>query len=290
MSAFMQQVLNGIVSGSFYALLALGLTVIWGMLRFVNFAHGAVYMLGAFGTVFLASEFGLSWWWAFLFVPVVLGAIGMVVERTMVRRLLNVNHVYGFLFTFGVGMVIQDLLEGRYGVMAQPYGVPSLFAGQVDMFGFRYPIYPLVIFGISIVLCLAVALILGKTRVGLVIRAAIERPDTTRSLGIQVGRWITPVFGIGIALAAFAGVLAAPMRAVASNMGINIVVLLFAVVIIGGLGSILGSVIAAYLVGLIQGISAYFIPEASTIVVFVLMAIVLLVRPNGLFGREEATV
>jgi branched-chain amino acid transport system permease protein len=287
MTALLQQVINGIVSGSFYALLALGLTVIWGMLKFVNFAHGAVYMVGAFGAVYLSSSFGLSWWWALLIVPLVLGVIGAVVERTMVRRLLDEHHIYGFLFTFGVGMVVQDLIEGRYGVSAQPYGVPSALDGAVEIFGFRYPVYPLVIFATAVVLCVVVAVVLGRTRIGLVIRASIERPDVTRALGIHVGRWITPVFGAGIALAAFAGVLAAPMRAVASNMGTNIVIVLFAVVIIGGLGSIMGSVLAGFLVGIVQGIAAYFVPHASATMVFVLMAVVLLLRPNGLFGREE---
>jgi branched-chain amino acid transport system permease protein len=287
-SGLLQQALNGIVLGSSYALLALGLTVIWGLLRFVNFAHGAVYMLGAFGAVYL-SGLGLSWWWCLLVVPLVLGAVGILVERLFVRRLLNVHHTYGFLFTYGLALIAQNLIEARYGVASQPYAVPGAFAGTMNLFSVRYPIYPLFVFVVSLLLCLLVGVILGKTRVGLVIRAAIEKPDMTRALGINVGRWIGPVFGSGIAMAAFAGVLAAPVHAVSSTMGTDIVVILFAVVIVGGLGSVFGSVLTGFLFGLIQGVTAFFASTLSEVIIFAFMALVLLVRPLGLFGREGVT-
>lgn len=289
MGALAEQALNGLITGSFYALLALGLTVIWGMLKFVNFAHGAVYMLGAFATVYVTSIFSISWWWALLIVPVVLGAVGMLIEKTFVRRLLSINHIYGFLFTYGIALIAQDVIESRFGVGSQPYAAPELFAGTLTLGWFDYPKYPLFVLLVSIVACSVVAFVVAKTRVGLVIRAAIEKPELTKALGINVGLWITPVFGFGIAMAALAGVLAAPMRAVTPTMGTDLVILLFAVVIIGGLGSIMGSVVAGFGIGLVQGITAYFAPNMTQVVVFALMAIILLTRPSGLFGREEAT-
>ncbi|HEX5497260.1 MAG TPA: branched-chain amino acid ABC transporter permease [Mycobacteriales bacterium] len=287
MTAFLQQMFNGLVSGGFYALLALGLAVIFGMLRVVNFAHGALYMLGAFGAVVLAGS-GLGFWAALVIAPVVLAVAGMVTERVVIRRLVPLDPLYNFLLTFGLALVVQDLVRMRYGVQSQPYDRAPL-TGTVDLGLFSYPTYQVFVLCFSVAACVLVWLLIARTRVGRIIRAATERPDLTRALGIDVSRWVTPVFGFGAGLAGLSGVLAAPMRAVTSDMGADLVIVLFAVVVIGGLGSVFGSVLAGFAVGLVQALGNLYAPALSEISVFLLMALVLLLRPAGLFGKETQT-
>lgn len=288
MTAFLQQTFNGLVSGSFYALLALGLSVIFGMLGVVNFAHAAFYMLGAFGAVVLYDSFGLSFWLALPLVPLVLAVVGMLFERTLVRRLSNLDPLYNFLLTFGVALILQDLVRREYGVQSQPYYRPELLNGTVNLGLFDYPAYQVFVLVFSILFALTAWYVFSRTRIGMVVRAATERPDLTRAFGIDVGRWVTPIFGFGVALAGLAGVLAAPMRAVNSAMGADLIIVIFAVVVIGGLGSIFGSVLAGFGIGLLQALGNLYVPSLSQTLVFIVMALVLLLRPAGLFGREEA--
>jgi branched-chain amino acid transport system permease protein len=283
----LQQVFNGLVSGSFYALLALGLAVIFGMLGVVNFAHGAFYMLGAFGTYILLDSAGLGFWVALLVVPPVLFVLGLVLERTLVHRLRDLDPLYGFLLTFGLTLILQDLVRREFGIQSQPYQPPSALSGSLDLGLFDYPAYQVFVLGFSVATCVLVWLLFTRTRVGMVVRAATERGELTRALGVDVGRWVTPVFGFGIALAGLAGVLAAPMRAITPLMGADLIIVVFAVVVIGGLGSIFGSVVAGFVVGMLQAVANLYVPALSQVLVFVLMAVVLLWRPAGLFGREE---
>jgi branched-chain amino acid transport system permease protein len=285
--ALLQQLFNGLVSGSFYALLALGLSVIFGMLGVVNFAHGAFYMLGAFGAFVLLDTVGLNWWFALILVPVVLGVLGMVFERLLVHRLMALDPLYNFLLTFGIALILQDLIRLEYGVTSQPYNRPDLLDGPMNLGLFTYPKYQVFVFVFSIVVSVLVWLVLSRTRIGMIVRAATERAELSQSLGIDVRRWVTPVFGFGIALAGLAGVLAAPMRAVNAEMGADLIIVIFAVVVIGGLGSVFGSVAAGYIVGLLTAIGNFYAPSLSQSLVFLLMALVLLLRPAGLFGREE---
>lgn len=287
MDALLQQIFTGLVSGSFYALLALGLSVIFGMLGVVNFAHGAFYMLGAFGALLALDSLGLGFWLALVLVPVVLGVLGMVIERGLVRRLTRLDPLYNFLLTYGLALILQDLVKMKYGVSSQPYERPDILAGSVNLGFFDYPRYQVFVLVFSIVISLVVWLVLTRTRVGVIVRAATERPELTGALGINVGRWITPVFGFGVFLAALAGVLAAPMRAVNSGMGGDLIIVIFAVVVIGGLGSVFGSVAAGYLIGMLTAVGNYYVPALSNSLVFVLMALVLLLRPAGLFGTDE---
>jgi branched-chain amino acid transport system permease protein len=286
----LQQAFNGLVGGAFYALLALGLSIIFGMLRVVNFAHGAFYMLGAFGSYVLLDSFGVSFWLALPLVPIVLGVLGVVLERLFIHRLAPLDPLYNFLFTFGLALILQDLVKRQYGVQSQPYPRPSALRGSVDLGLFTYPAYQVFVLGVSVLVCGAVWVVLTRTRVGMIVRAATERPELTRALGIDVARWVTPVFGFGVALAGFAGVLAAPMRAVNPLMGADLIITVFAVVVIGGLGSVFGSVAAGFTVGLVSALGYYYVPSLSQTLVFILMAAVLLWRPAGLFGREEATI
>jgi branched-chain amino acid transport system permease protein len=284
----LQQAFNGLVGGAFYALLALGLSVIFGMLGVVNFAHGAFYMLGAFGAYVLLDSYGLSFWLALVVVPLALGLLGVVLERLFIRRLSGLDPLYNFLFTFGLALVLQDLVRRRYGVQSQPYPRPAALSGSVDLGLFGYPAYQVFVLGVSALVCVAVWFVLARTRIGMVVRAATERPELTRALGIDVGRWVTPVFGFGVALAGLAGVLAAPMRAVNPLMGADLIIVVFAVVVIGGLGSLFGSVAAGFAIGLVSALGNLYVPALSQTLVFILMAAVLLWRPAGLFGREEA--
>jgi branched-chain amino acid transport system permease protein len=287
MEGLLQQIFTGLVSGSFYALLALGLSVIFGMLGVVNFAHGAFYMLGAFGALVALDATGLGFWWSLVVVPVVLGALGMLLERFLVRRLTPLDPLYNFLLTFGLALILQDLVRLKYGVSSQPYPRPDLLNGSVNLGLFTYPRYQVFVLVFSLLVSLLVWLVQSRTRVGMVVRAATERPELTGALGINVGRWITPVFGFGVALAALAGVLAAPMRAVNSGMGGDLIIVVFAVVVIGGLGSVFGSVAAGFLIGMLTAVANYYAPALSQSLVFLLMALVLLLRPAGLFGRDE---
>ncbi|TDC36435.1 branched-chain amino acid ABC transporter permease [Micromonospora sp. 15K316] len=291
MTGFLQNTFNGLVSGAFYALLALGLAVIFGMLRVVNFAHGAFYMLGAFGAYVLLSEAGVPFWAALVIMPLGLGLLGMALERAVIHWLTRLDPLYNFLLTFGLTLILQDLVKSRYGVQSSPYATPSALSGSVDFGLFDFPAYRVFILGFAVLVCVAVWWVLTRTRVGMVVRAATERPELTPAFGINVGRWVTPVFGFGIALAGLAGVLAAPMRAVNPLMGADLIIVVFAVVVIGGLGSIFGSVAAGFGIGLVQAWGEAYLsdfPIVSQTIVFVVMAVVLLWRPAGLFGREEA--
>jgi branched-chain amino acid transport system permease protein len=282
------QTFNGLVNGSFYALLSLGLAVIFGMLGVVNFAHGAFYMLGAFGAYILLHEVGIGFWWALLLVPGAVGLFGIVLERLLIHRLYRLDPLYNFLLTFGLTLMLQDLVRLRYGVQGSPYGTPPLLAGAVNFGLFFYPTYQSFIIVAAIVICAIVWFLLARTRIGIIVRAATEKPDLTRALGIDVDRWVTPVFGFGVALAGLAGVLAAPMRNVSPLMGAEIIIVVFAVVVIGGLGSIFGAVLAGFLIGVITTLGAVFYPSLANTLVFILMAIVILWRPAGLFGNAEA--
>ncbi|MDN3352089.1 branched-chain amino acid ABC transporter permease [Actinomadura sp. DC4] len=283
----LQQAFDGLVGGAFYALLALGLAVIFGMLGVVNFAHGAFYMLGAFGAYVLLDDWGVSFWIALPAVPVALGVAGVVVERLFIRRLTALDPLHNFLLTFGLALILQDLVEREYGVQSQPYPRPPALSGTTDLGLFTYPAYRVFVLGVAVVACLAVWFVLSRTRAGVIVRAATERPELTRAFGIDVGRWVTPVFGAGIALAGLAGVLAAPMRAVNPLMGSDLIIAVFAVVVIGGLGSIFGSVVSGFAVGVLTALTDFYVPSLSQTLVFILMVVVLLWRPAGLFGREE---
>jgi branched-chain amino acid transport system permease protein len=296
MVGFLQHTFNGLVGGSFYALLALGLAVIFGMLRVVNFAHGAFYMLGAFGTYVVSVELGLPFWAALALVPLALGVVGVLLERAFIHRLAKLDPLYNFLLTFGVTLILQDLIKARYTVSSVTYDPPSALSGEVDLGLFSFPTYRVFVLGVAVAMCIAVWWLLTRTRIGMVVRASTERPELTRAFGIDVARWVTPVFGFGIALAGLSGVLAAPMRAIHPLMGADLIIVVFAVVVIGGLGSIFGSVAAGFAIGLIQAwgeaytsavIPGEFAAIVSSVLVFVVMAAVLLWRPSGLFGREE---
>ncbi|MGB9375981.1 MAG: branched-chain amino acid ABC transporter permease [Mycobacteriales bacterium] len=288
MSNVLQQVFNGLVGGSFYALLALGLAVIFGMLKVVNFAHGAFYMLGAFATYLLLDKVGVSFWIALAVVPVGLFVVGIVLERAFVHRLTRLDPLYNFLLTFGVALILQDLIRREFGIQSKPYPRPSLLRGSIDLGLFSYPAYQVFVLAFSAVICLLAWLLFTRTRLGTIVRASTERPDLTRALGINVGRWVTPVFGFGIAVAGLAGVLAAPMRAVNPLMGADLIIVVFAVVVIGGLGSVFGSVVAGFAIGMLQALGNLYVPALSQVLVFLLMAVVLLWRPAGLFGAEES--
>ncbi|HEX6513834.1 MAG TPA: branched-chain amino acid ABC transporter permease [Chloroflexota bacterium] len=282
------QLFNGLVNGSFYALISLGLAVIFGMMGVVNFAHGAFYMLGAFAAYVLLESAHVSFWWALIISPIAVAIVGMLVERTLVRWLYSLDPLYNFLLTFGLTLFIQDLVRLRFGVQGEPYGAPPGLTGATILGPFAFPNYRLFVIVFSAVVCVMVWYVIDRTRVGMVIRAATEKPSLTRALGVNVDRWVTPVFGFGIALAAIAGVLAAPMYNVSPLMGANLIIFCFAVVVIGGLGSIPGAVAAGFIVGLLGGIGALVNPALTNIVAFVFMAVVLLWRPSGLFGAREA--
>jgi len=282
------QVFNGLVSGSFYALLSLGLAIIFGMLRVINFAHGAFYMLGAFAAYLLLQQAGLPFWPALIVAPAAVGVVGAVCERLLLRRLYGLDALYNFLLTFGLTIFIQDAMRLRFGIQGQPYPMPAELAASVSLGLVSYPAYRLFVIAFSVAVCVAVWYTIERTRLGMVVRAATERAELTRALGIDVDRWITAVFAFGIALAALAGVLAAPMRNVSPLMGSELIILTFAVVVIGGLGSIVGAIAAGFLAGILGSLGAIFDPAIENVVVFALMAVVLLVRPAGLFGSREA--
>ena len=289
MSAVLQYAVQGLAAGGFYALAALGLAVIFGVLGVVNFAHGAFYMLGAVGAAVLLDAFDLALWWSLLVVPVLMFGFGIVVERLLVQWLLRLDPLYNLLLTFGLTLVLVELVKQRYGVSGLPYQLPGALGGRVDLAGVVLPRYQLFVLLFSVGVCVLVWLMMTRTRVGMIVRAATEKPELARALGVDVGRWVTPVFGFGVALAGLAGVLAAPFRAVNAEMGNNFAIILFAVVVIGGLGSIVGAVVAGFLVGLVEAFGQAYAPAFAQILIFVLMALVILIRPAGLFGRQEAT-
>lgn len=288
MNEIVQYVVQGLAAGSFYALAALGLAIIFGVLGVVNFAHGACYMLGAIVAAVLQDVTGLSFWVALVVVPAIMFVFGVLLERLLVGRLVALDPLYNFLLTFGLTLLLVDLVKRRYGVSGLPYDRPELLAGQFELAGVRLPIYQVFVFVFSVLICVGVYLLLSRTRIGMIVRAATERSELAGALGVNVGRWVTPVFGFGIALAGLAGVLAAPFRAITADMGSNFVIILFAVVVIGGLGSILGAVVAGFLVGLVEAFGQAYAPAFAQVVIFLLMALVILARPAGLLGREEA--
>ncbi len=287
METLLIEVFNGLINGAFYALLSLGLAVIFGMLRVVNFMHGALYMLGAFGAFLLGTSLGVSFWWALLLSPLAVAAVGVGLERTLLRRLYDLDVLYNLLLTFGLTLLIQDAMRLRFGVQGVPYPAPPELRGTVAIGFMFFPTYRLFVLVFSIAVCLGTWWLIERTRVGMVIRAATENPMLTRALGVDVDRWIPAVFAFGVALAGLAGVLAAPMRAVSPLMGTDLIITTFAIVVIGGMGSILGSVVTGFVVGALSALAAVYYPAAENLLVFVIMAVVLLLRPAGLFGMAE---
>jgi branched-chain amino acid transport system permease protein len=280
------QLLLGLINGAFYALLSLGLAVIFGMLNVINFTHGAQFMMGAFVAWMLLNYLGIGYWWALILAPLIVGLTGVILERTMIARLYKLDHLYGLLLTFGVGLIIEGLFRNEFGSSGMPYRIPPELQGAWDL-GFMFmPIYRGWVVVVAIVMCLATWLVIEKTKIGSYLRAATENPALVQAFGINVPRMMTLTYGAGVALAAFAGVLAAPIYSVNPQMGANLIIIVFAVVVIGGMGSILGSVITGFALGVVEGLTKVFYPEASSTVIFVVMAIVLLLRPAGLFGRS----
>ena len=284
--ALMGQLLIGLINGSFYALLSLGLAVIFGMLNIINFAHGAQYMLGAFAAYLLLAKLGMNYWWALLVVPLLIGAFGMLIERTMLKPLYKLDHIYGLLLTFGIALILEGLFRNEYGASGLPYAIPPQLGGGVNL-GFMFlPNYRGWVIVASLVICLATWYVIERTRLGGYLRAATENPQLVQAFGINVPMMVMLTYAAGAGLAALAGVLAAPVIQVSPLMGSNLIIVVFAVVVIGGMGSILGSILTGLALGLIEGLTKVFYPEASSIVVFVIMAIVLMIRPAGLFGKE----
>jgi len=283
--ALFGQLLIGLINGSFYALLSLGLAVIFGMLNIINFAHGAQYMLGAFVAIFLLQYVGLGYWWALVVAPVVVGAFGMVIERLFLRWLYQLDHLYGLLLTFGLALIIEGAFRNFFGSSGLPYSVPPSLRGGNNL-GFMFlPNYRAWVVAFSLAVCLATWFAIERTKLGSYLRAATENPTLVRAFGINVPRMITLTYGFGVGLAALAGVMAAPIYNVSPQMGANLIIVVFAVVVIGGMGSILGAIVTGFGLGVIEGLTKVFFPEASNTVIFVVMVIVLLIRPAGLFGR-----
>jgi branched-chain amino acid transport system permease protein len=283
--ALFGQVLLGLINGSFYAILSLGLAVIFGLLNIINFAHGAQYMMGAFVAWMCLNYLGINYWAALLLAPLIVGVFGVIIERLLIARLANLDHLYGLLLTFGLALIIQGLFRNNYGSSGLPYQIPPQLAGGQNL-GFMFlPNYRGWVIGASLVVCLATWFLIEKTKLGAYLRAATENPTLTQAFGINVPLLVTLTYGFGVALAAFAGVLAAPIYSVNPNMGADLIIVVFAVVVIGGMGSILGAIITGFGLGLIEGLTKVFYPEASATVIFIIMVLVLLVKPAGLFGR-----
>ena len=284
--ALFGQVFLGLINGSFYAMLSLGLAVIFGMLNVINFAHGALYMMGAFAAYFLLEYAGIGYWPALILAPLIVAAFGIVIEKTMLCRLYSLDHLYGLLLTFGLALIIEGMFQHSYGVSGLPYVTPAALMGGYNL-GFMFlPAYRGWVVVASIVICFATWFLIERTRLGAYLRAGTENPILLRAFGINVPLMMTLTYGFGAALAALAGVLAAPIYSVNPLMGSHLIIVVFAVVVIGGMGSILGAIVSGFGLGVIEGLTKVFYPEASNIVIFVVMAIVLLLKPAGLFGRE----
>jgi len=285
-NALFGQLLIGLINGSFYALLSLGLAVIFGMLNIINFSHGAQYMLGAFVAYLLLQYSGLGYWPALIVAPVLVGITGMIVERLMLQWLYKLDHLYGLLLTFGLALIFEGLTRNYFGSAGLPYTLPDSLRGGQNL-GFMFlPNYRAWVIVASLAICFGTWFVIERTRLGAYLRAATENPTLVRAFGINVPRMITLTYGFGVALAAFAGVMAAPIYNVSPQMGSELIIVVFAVVVIGGMGSILGAIVTGFGLGVIEGLTKVFFPEASNTVIFVIMAIVLLVRPAGLFGRR----
>jgi branched-chain amino acid transport system permease protein len=279
------QLVLGLINGAFYAMLSLGLAVIFGLLNIINFTHGAQFMMGAFVAWMLLSYLGIGYWWALLIAPIVVGITGIIIERLFISRLYKLDHLYGLLLTFGLALIIEGSFRNLYGSSGQPYRIPPELTGAWDL-GFMFlPIYRGWVVIVALVVCLATWLVIEKTRLGAYLRAATENAALVQAFGINVPRMVMLTYGAGVALAALAGVLAAPIYSVNPQMGANFIITVFAVVVIGGMGSILGSIVTGFVLGIVEGLTRVFYPELSSTVVFIIMAIVLLTRPAGLFGR-----
>jgi branched-chain amino acid transport system permease protein len=282
---FFAQLLVGLINGAFYAMLSLGLAVIFGLLNIINFTHGAQYMLGAFCAWFLLNWVGIGYWPALIIAPIIVGILGIAIERFLLRHIARLDHLYGLLLTFGLALIIEGVFRQQYGSSGLPYTIPVELQGARNL-GFMFlPNYRAWVILASLAVCLATWFVIERTRLGAYLRAATENPVLVRAFGIDVPRMVTLTYGGGVALAALAGVMAAPIYQVSPLMGSNIIIVVFAVVVIGGMGSILGAIVSGFGLGLIEGLTKVFYPEASSTVIFVIMALVLLVKPAGLFGR-----
>jgi len=285
--ALFGQLLIGLINGSFYALLSLGLAVIFGLLNIINFTHGAQYMMGAFCAYLLLEKLGVGYWWALAIAPVVVGATGVLIERTMLSKLYKLDHLYGLLLTFGLALIIQGLFRNEYGASGLPYRIPEELLGGQNL-GFMFlPNYRGWVIVASLIVCLSTWYVIERTKLGAYLRAATENPQLVQAFGINVPRMITLTYGFGVGLAALAGVMAAPIYQVSPQMGGDLIIVVFAVVVIGGMGSIMGAIVTGFGLGLIEGLTKVFYPEASSTVIFIIMAIVLLIRPAGLFGTQK---
>jgi branched-chain amino acid transport system permease protein len=286
LQAFLGQLLLGLVNGAFYALLSLGLAVIFGLLGIVNFAHGALYMLGAFAAWIMLDKFDINYWFALLLAPLAVGALGVVIERLFLRHLYKIDPIYGLLLTFGLALIAEGIFRELYGVSGQNYNVPELLSGATNLGFMVLPNYRAWVVGVSLAVCLGTWYLIERTRLGAYLRAGTENAALVQAFGINVPLMVMLTYGAGAALAALAGVLAAPIIQVNPLMGSNLIIVVFAVVVIGGMGSIMGSILTGLGLGVIEGLTRVFYPEASSIVVFIIMVIVLMIRPAGLFGKE----
>ena len=285
--ALFGQLLIGLINGSFYALLSLGLAVIFGLLNIINFTHGAQYMLGAFCAYLLLNNLGIGYWWSLALAPIIVGITGVIIERTMLSKLYKLDHLYGLLLTFGLALIIQGLFRNEFGSSGLPYRIPQELQGAQNL-GFMFlPNYRAWVIVVSLVVCLTTWYVIERTKLGAYLRAATENPQLVQAFGINVPRMITLTYGFGVALAAFAGVMAAPIYQVNPLMGADLIIVVFAVVVIGGMGSIMGAIITGFGLGIIEGLTKVFYPEASNTVIFVIMAIVLMFKPAGLFGTQK---
>ena len=287
LQAFLGQLLLGLVNGSFYALLSLGLAVIFGLLGIVNFAHGALYMIGAYVAWIGLEHFGMSYWLALVVSPIVVGALGLVIERTLLKQLYKIDPIYGLLLTFGLSLIAEGILRDQFGVSGQQYAVPELLQGATNLGFMILPNYRAWVVFASLVVCFGTWFLIERTRLGSYLRAGTENPALVQAFGVNVPLMVMLTYAAGAGLAAIAGVLAAPVIQITPLMGSNLIIVVFAVVVIGGMGSILGSILTGLMLGIIEGLTKVFYPEASNIVVFVIMAIVLIIRPAGLFGKEK---
>jgi branched-chain amino acid transport system permease protein len=284
--AFLGQLTLGLVNGAFYAMLSLGLAVIFGLLDIVNFAHGALYMLGAYAAWIMLDKWGINYWLALVFAPLVVGALGVLVERLFLKRLYGLDPLYGLLLTFGLALIFEGIMRDQYGVSGQSYPAPELLAGTTDLGFMVLPNYRAWVVLASLAVCLGTWYLIERTRLGAYLRAGTENSKLVQAFGVNVPLMVMLTYGAGAALAAFAGVLAAPIIQVTPLMGSNLIIVVFAVVVIGGMGSIMGSILTGLGLGVVEGLTRVFYPEASSIVVFVIMVIVLMFRPAGLFGKE----
>ncbi|RFC62965.1 branched-chain amino acid ABC transporter permease [Fulvimarina endophytica] len=282
---FAGQLLIGLINGAFYAVLSLGLALIFGLLNIVNFAHGALYMVGAFVAFLLLDVLGIGYWPALVLSPIIVGVFGMAIERFLLRPIADLDHLYGLLLTFGLALLIEGLFRQVYGVSGETYAIPAALQGGFNL-GFMFlPTYRAWVIVAAVVVCGATWFLIEQTRLGATMRAAVENADLVRAFGVNVPLLVTLTYGLGVALAAFAGVLAAPIYSVNPLMGSNIIIVVFAIVVIGGLGSIKGAILSGFLLGIAEGVTRVYYPEASNIIIFVVMAVVLIVRPAGLFGK-----